>query len=274
MTALTASFRTLCCFALSLSACEVYGPELVQLPVQGGSGGATGATAGDGGNSVIPGGASGAVSGGTAGETTAGSAGEGSQPPDPPETVPYLTVAISAPVITVTLSSEGALDWAHWGLGSASDRNQKEGVTSLLLDFTPTGSKQPTRFLDGPTTFSWSDGMPTAMASTNDGIAWQGVDEGFEIVVPAVEAVRKLRLYVGVFNGTGAMKASLSDPRANSIGDDRFSSPTAAWVLQVITIDYGNATLPDTTMTVSWSLESGQAANAAVALTAISVGNG
>ena len=274
MIALTTSWRPLCAFVLGMSACEVYGPELVILPAQGGSGGA-GATGGDGGMSVIPGGATGGdvTSGATAGSAEPGSAGEGGQPPEP-ETVPFLSVAISAPLINIPLTADGGLYWAHWGLASADDFNQKAGVTSLLLDFKPTGAQQPMRFLDGPTMFNWSDGMPTASGVTNDGITWRGVGEGFELTVPAVESVRKLKLYVGVSNGTGAMKASLSDPRANSMRDDRFSSPTADWVMQVITIDYGNAKMPDTTMTVSWSLDVSQAANAAVAFTAISIGNG
>ena len=276
MTAFSASWRSLCALALSASACEVYTPDLVQSSPQGGTGGMTGTGASAATGASTPVGATGgemsAGATGATGGTSSGSGGTGGEPE--PETVPYLTVAIQAPSIDVQLTPEGALDWAHWGLGSASDRNQKAGVTSLLLDFTPTGAKLPARLLDGPTLFGWTDGTPTATGSTNDGISWQGMDEGFEIVIPAVEGVRKLRLYVGVFNGTAALKAALSDPRANSIGDDKVTSPGAAWNMNVITILYGNATLADTTMTVSWSLEEANAANGAVALTAITIGNG
>ncbi|HKY38898.1 MAG TPA: hypothetical protein VJN18_23320 [Polyangiaceae bacterium] len=275
MTALIASRRALCALTLSASACAVYGPELVQLPPEGGSGGASGSTAGSRSQGATsPGGSGGDLStSGTAGEPTSGSGGEGGQPPEP-ETVPFLRVAITPPFTDVTLTTEGALDWAHWGLGSATDRNQRAGVTSLLLDFKPTGSTQAMRFLDGPTTFNWTDGTPTVTASTNDGISWQGVGEGFELVVPAVVDIRKLKLYLAVFDGTGALQASLSDPRASSIGDNRITNNSAIWHTDVITIDYGNATLPDTTMTVSFSMAEGNAPNAAVALTAMSIGNG
>jgi hypothetical protein len=257
------------------SACAIYGPELVQTTGgEGGSGAVAGnvGAAGQGAMSVAGTGGD-AVSGGTAGEATSGAPSEGGQPPEP-ETVPYLTVTIGPPFTDVSLTSEGMLYWAHFGLGGIEDRNQKAGVTSHLLDFTPTGAQPALRFLDGSTNFIWSDGTPTANGSTNDGLQWRGVGEGFELVIPAVTDVRKIRLYVGVSNGTGSLKASLSDPRANSIGDDRFSSPDTDWVLQVINIVYGNADMPDTTMTISWSLESGLSGNAAVGLTAISIGNG
>lgn len=213
--------------------------------------------------------------GGTAAGDTAlgGAAGtpDGGDTPAP-ATLPYVNGFIGAPFISAGLTLDGTLDWAHWGLQSASDYNHKAGVVSHLLDFKPTGSVAPARVLNGPTTFVWSDGTPTKSASTNDGISWQGVGAGFQLTVSAGPDARRLNLYLGVFGGTGALTAGLSDPRTVGKGDDRITSDKPAWLLQVVTIDYGNADKPNTTLNVSWRVETATSANAAVSLTAITIG--
>ncbi len=270
------SRRALLALALPGTACSIYGTDLLESAsaVQGGGGG--GAVAGS-----ESAGAGGVVGGNGNGGTTpeppaagdGGGGGEGGQVPDPP-TVPYLTVAIGAPSISVSLTSEGSLDWAHWGLSDAASYNHKAGVMSQLLDFKPSGSATPVRYLDGPTTFNWSDGTPSASGVTNDGTSWKGVGQGFELTVAAALKVRRLRVYLGVFDGTGQMKAALSDPRANAVGDDRFTSNSGMWSLQVVNIDYGNADKPDTTMTVSWKLDAAPGQQSAVSITALTLAGG
>ncbi len=254
------------------TACSTYEPGLLQSNSSAGGGGqgqggSAGAAAGIAGDAPV-GGTAGGVD--TASSGAAGSP-EGGEGPAP-EMLPYVTGIIGMQSISAGLTLQGTLDWAHWGLTAAGDYNHKAAVASQLLDFKPTGSTSPARLLAGPTTFTWSDGTPTKSASTNDGIKWQGVGEGFQLAVTAGPDVRKLRLYVGVFGGTGALTASLSDPRTIGRGDDRFTSDKASWFLQVVTLEYGNADKPDTRLNVSWRLDTATLPNAAVSLTAIAIG--
>jgi hypothetical protein len=260
--------------ATCAASCATYGPDLLSSPLEG-QAGASG-NAGSGGNAGSAGSdAQPAGSGGTAGNS-AGSAGtttaEGGVPDTLP-TTPYLTAQIGEPPAAVSLTSEGELDWAHWGLNDASDYHHKADVTSHLLDFKPVGAKAPASFGPGPSTFSWSDGAPAAAGSSADGIAWSGLDEGFELVVPAVAEPRRLRLYVGVFAGTGRIKAQLSDPRATTKVDTPLVSAKQAWVQQVVSLEYGGADEPKTTLNFTFSVEAMIAPSAAVGINAIAIDN-
>lgn len=263
--------RALLALAVAATSCAVYGPDILGTVsvTDGGSGGA-----GSAGKGAATGGAGNGGSGGNG--AVAGSAAEGGMPeggmPDEPVKVPYVTGIVSAPSIGVGLTLDGGLDWAHWGLKSPNDYNHKAGVTPQLLDFKPTGEATAARYLNGPTTFTWSDGTPTASASTTDGISWTGLGEGFELVVPAEVAMRRLLLYVGVYGGTGNINAELSDPRANSKVEDRYTSSKEAWVRQVLSFEFGNADQPDTTLTVSFKVEAPLFPSAAVSVTAMSLG--
>lgn len=257
------------------TACSIYDTSLLPSGLTGGTAGQTGAGIGAAGG----GGLAGAVTmgGAAAGDTMLGGAAgagtsEGGEGPAHAR-VPYVTGFIGAPLISVGLTLDGTLDWVHWGLQNAADRNQKMIAVSQLLDFKPTGSVAPARLLNGPTTFVWSDGTPIKSASTKDGISWQGVGEGFQLALSAGADVRILKLYVGVFGGTGALKAALSDPRSVGSGDDRLTSDKPAWLLQVVTVEYGHADKPGTMLNVSWRVETASAANAAVSLTAMTIGN-
>ena len=261
--------------AASAAACATYGPELLseQLEGQAGEGGSGGSSAMGGdaqtvaGASVSGGGGGGAESGGSAGSAPA----EAGAPTSP--TKPYLTAEIGEQPATVALTSEGSLDWAHWGLKSASDYNHKSAVTSQLLDFKPVGAKAPEPWVGGATSFSWTDGAPTASASSADGIAWVGLHEGFQLVVPAVSEPRRLRLYIGVNAGTGRIHAELSDPSATTKVDTPVISAKQAWVLQVVSLEYGGCDMPDTTLDVSLQVEATVAPSAAVGISALAIDN-
>lgn len=253
-------------FALSVASCATYGSDLIGSS-QAGMGGDGGSAAGSAGAGGMPMGGSGGSGGdvaGTSGKPTGGGS------PDMPMK-PYLTASIDSAPIEIDLTTEGTLDWVHWGLPAPSDSNHKTGVTSQLLDFKPVGAKPPEAFPDGKTLFKWSDGAPTEMGSTIDGIAWPGLHEGFELVVPAVAEPRLAKLYVGVFAGTGRIKASLSDPRATTKVDTPVVSPKQEWVLQVISLEYGGADMKNTALDVTFSVEAMVAPSAAVSITALSI---
>lgn len=262
--------------AASAAACATYGPELLSEPLQGQAGdGGSGGNAGMGGDAQTVAGASVSGSGGAGGTGAGGSAGsvtaEAGAPTAP--TKPYLSAEIGEQPDAVALTSEGLLDWAHWGLDSASDYNHKTAVASQLLDFKPVGAKAPEPLVGGATSFSWTDGAPTASAISTDGIAWVGLHEGFQLAVPAVSEPRRLRLYIGVNAGTGRIHAELSDPRATTKVDTPVISAKQAWVLQVVTLEYGGCDLPETTLDVSLQVEAMVAPSAAVAISALAIDN-
>ena len=260
-------------FAASAVACATYGPDLLIAPLENQAG-----SAGSGGGGEAGAVAQAGSSTGGAGGTEAGSSGnagsavaEAGAPPEP--AAPYLTAKISEPPPSVALTDPHNLDWAHWGLKDASDYNHKAGITSQLLDFKPVGAKAPQAFTDGTTTFTWSDGTPTASGSSADGIAWAGLKEGFQLVVPAVVEARRLRLYIGIFAGTGRIKAALSDPRATTKVDTPIISAKQAWAEQVLSLEYGGCDEPSTTLSVALSVEGMVAPSAAVSISALTIDN-
>jgi hypothetical protein len=250
--------------ALGVWGCSVYEPGLLEPePTEGGSGGGGGAMSMGASGTVIPTGGTGAMSG-SAGESassgTGGTAGNGSQEP-----LPYVTGSARVPPIVVNLSNEGARDWAHWGLAKAEDYNHKAGVTSQLLDFKPIGAAAPAFKLGGPITFSWNDGMPTAQATTTNGVTWKGLDEGFELVTSAAYEERRVRLYVGITGGGAVLSATLSDPRASSPLEERISSPAGAWNLQLFSVEYGVAA-EDTQLSITMQIVEAIDTTAAISL--------
>jgi hypothetical protein len=62
-----------------------------------------------------------------------------------------------------------------------------------------------------------------------------------------------------------------SRARASTRVESRFSSDKQEWLLQVVTLEYGNADKPDTTLSVSWSVETAMLPTAAVSFTALSI---
>jgi hypothetical protein len=251
-------------------ACATYGSDLLSAPLEGQAG-----AAGEGGSAGSSGSAAGTAAAGAGGSQSGGSAGnvaaEAGAPATP--TTPYLSAQIGEQPASVALTTEGSLDWAHWGLAGVTDYNHKAAVTSQLLDFKPVGGKSPEPFVAGATTFTWSDGVPTASGSTNDGIVWPGLHEGFQLVVPAVAEARRLRLYIGVNAGTGRIHAELSDPRATTKVNTPVISAKQAWVLQVVSLEYGGCDMPNTTLDVSLQVEAMVAPSAAVSVSAIAIDN-
>src|SRR5512135_1092585 len=93
-------------------------------------------------------------------------------PPDAPPTGSLTGTPASADTLTdVDLTTEGILDWAEWGMTSATDFNHKATGGGKIADATPIntttvygyGNNYAGRGNDG---FTWSDGTPTAMQPT------------------------------------------------------------------------------------------------------------
>jgi Bacterial Ig domain/FG-GAP-like repeat/FG-GAP repeat len=121
----------------------------------------------------------------------------------------------------VNLSTEGSVDWAHWGLNGSDKFDHKTNVSQQISNYTKIGTEPVNWLNDNPTTFSWTDGTPTASVSnTATGVHISGVANGFELTMPADTNVKTLRLYLGLWRVQGKLEAILSGGSAPSFIDN------------------------------------------------------
>jgi hypothetical protein len=112
----------------------------------------------------------------------------------------------------INLTTEGQVDWAHWGNGGAQVFDHKAGVTQQISNVTFIGTSAVNWLSDNPTAFSWTDGTPnTTATNTLTGILVSSVGNGFEITVPADTNLRTVKLYTGFWYAQARLEASLSD---------------------------------------------------------------
>jgi hypothetical protein len=150
-----------------------------------------------------------------------------------------LTGRIAMPPPSINLSQEGTFDWAHWGLRNQSSFNHKwPGPAQITSNL---GQGATDQYRNNATSFSWTNGLPTgAMGETRTGIFRTGLNSGFELVLPADQTFRQVRVYVGLYGAHGKWEASLSDLSAAPYSD---SSPMSVYgnVNTVYTINYAAA---------------------------------
>jgi len=151
----------------------------------------------------------------------------------------------------VNLSSGSPTDWAHWGLNGANSFNHKSGVTQQISNFTKIGSGSTQQYGNNPTLFSWTGGTPSSSATnTSTGIYVIGMNNGFQVTVPADTTARTLKMYVGLWAAGGRFEASLSDGSAPTYVDTSISN-SAGTSNGVYTLNY-QAGSPGQTLTVKW----------------------
>ena len=126
-----------------------------------------------------------------------------------------LTGTFAATPASVNLTTEGTLDWGHWGRSGALVFNRKANTT-LISDILTVGNGPRSWFSDCPTAFSWTNGTPTtSVTNTTTGTVTNGViGNGLEITVPADTNLRTLKLYAGVWFTRAKLEVSLSDGSA------------------------------------------------------------
>jgi len=164
-----------------------------------------------------------------------------------------LAGSFATPASLVTLTSEGTTDWAHWGLTTPTSFDHKAGGTPQISNITKIGSNSISRLTDNPTAFSWSGGTPTASAtSTITGIWIQGLNNGFQITVPADTVARTLKVYVGLWKAQGQVQASLSNGSAPAYTDTSFTNTTGT-SNRVYTFNY-TAGASGQTLTVKYTV--------------------
>jgi len=158
---------------------------------------------------------------------------------------------------TVTLTTLGTLDWAHWGLTSATSFDHKSAVSPAISNFKVVGSGSVSRYTDNMTGFTWTDGTPTGKATgTTSGVYLSGSGTGFRLTVPADTKRRTLTLYVGGYRSDANLTAHLSDGSAadfvnSSYGYNRPGSPDGSHYFAVYTLTYGAGSAGQL-LTVSW----------------------
>jgi len=167
--------------------------------------------------------------------------------PTPTTTTPgqiagTLTGALTTPSGIQNLTTLGTADWVHWGLTDAASVNRKSGVTPQISNFSAVGSANTIRYTDNPVGFSWSDGTPTASAtSTTTGVYRAGVNNGFSFTVPADTTARTLVVYVGLFGTQAKLKAHLSDSSALDYVDTSMTSSGALAGMYTLQYQAGSA---------------------------------
>jgi hypothetical protein len=128
---------------------------------------------------------------------------------------PVLTITTEpTTAVEVNLTAEGTVDWAHWGFGTVDTFTHRLGPGVYIQKGAATGSAGTTAL--SMKKFSWSNGTPTAAASTSDGLVFGSTGEGYTFDVAASPTKsRTLRLYVGWYNrAKGTISATLSDGSA------------------------------------------------------------
>jgi len=126
--------------------------------------------------------------------------------------------AIPAPA-TADLTAAGTLDWAAWGELSGIAPNyleQKAGGSNQISDVTVIGAGSgPNQFANALVACSWSDGTPDASESGETmGIYFNGLNDGYQITVPADTTKKVLTVYAGGYGATVNFQAALSDQSA------------------------------------------------------------
>ncbi len=184
-----------------------------------------------------------------------------------PQPKPLLEGSVSTVSSSViNLSTEGTLDWIHWGYlerDNASSAefignplivdcqtnshctNRKQNTLQQISDFAVFGSfdssKLPYRLYarDVVTKFSWNDGSPISSATnarTTDYMA--GLGNGFKIQVPADRTTHTLKIYLALWQAQLKFTASLSDGSVPDYVDTSVQS--RAYYDDVYTITYRN----------------------------------
>jgi len=165
-----------------------------------------------------------------------------------------LSASLATPGASVDLTAEGAVDWAHWGLVSSTSFNHRAAVAQQISNYTQIGSGAVQRQKASPTSYSWSNGTPTAsVTGTPSGVFTIGTGAGFRVTVPADTTTRVLNLYVGLWAAQGKLEVTLSDGSAASFVDTSLINQTAT-SNGLYTLSY-RAASSGQTLTIRWTAQ-------------------
>ena len=130
---------------------------------------------------------------------------------------------------TVNLTTAGSLDWADWGESTGIPPNfleQKAGGSNQITDVTAIGSSSGPNLFSGTIgTTLWTDGTPDTFDTNTTGIYFVGLDQGYQISVPADTTRKVLTVYAGGYGTIVNFRAALSDASAPAYINDSLSDP-------------------------------------------------
>jgi hypothetical protein len=118
---------------------------------------------------------------------------------------------------TFNLSAEGDLDWAKWGINSATDWEHKNtGLPAQIPNYTQLNSPSVARGTGTGYGFNWMNGTPDAALTANTDVYTQNTNAGagFQFSVPVTATSEVLNLYGGQYKSRGALVLALSDGSA------------------------------------------------------------
>jgi hypothetical protein len=168
----------------------------------------------------------------------------------------HLSGSGAATLAMIDLTTEGTLDWAHYGYPTSGDMDNKANVTSQISYYKTLSGNTATVFANNPSSFAWEDGVLTATVSgTTTGMYRTSVADGFRITVPASTQPRTLQVYVGGYRSNGKLTASLSDQSAPDYSDASFSRSDGSLYSVTYTLTF-NAARDGERLTVSWAAAS------------------
>jgi hypothetical protein len=151
----------------------------------------------------------------------------------------------------VNLSSEGIVDWVHWG---DTPLVRKAGVSAQIGNYTIVGTGPALNYNNDPRLLNWTDGAPVTASADNNGIYVNSVQNGFSFTVPADTNPRTLIVHVGGWFSGGTLTAHISDQSASDYVD--VTVPATGPYDRNYTITYTAASAGQT-LTVSWVMSSG-----------------
>jgi hypothetical protein len=168
-----------------------------------------------------------------------------------PPPVGKLVVSGAASEKSAALTSQGSVDWIHFGREDLTDVNRKGMGGQLISNFTTLMNGELHRYGDNRVAFSWTDGMPVPTEDgTTTGVWVGGIGEGFSLFAPADTTERTLIVYLGGYFSSATFTAQLSDGSAPEFVSAEFASlESPYWV--TVTLRYRAGTAGQT-LQLSW----------------------
>lgn len=154
---------------------------------------------------------------------------------------------------TVKMTTEGTIDWVYWyNVGTSIVFEHKSTATQSISNYTEVG-KGTVSFAKRATAFTWTDGTPKVSGFMRKGLFVAGLNNGFQLTVPAGTTPQTLKVYVGVTNAQGLFTATLSDNSASPYTDSSLNI-TSGTQLGVYTLTY-NAASSGQTLTITFIVQ-------------------
>lgn len=147
----------------------------------------------------------------------------------------------------VDLSSEGSIDWAHWGLSSSTSFDHTDSMANLISNVSPVGGNLVEQTTSLTVGYNWTNGTPTLSAvNSQTGISIGGSNGGFQLPVAADTTLRRLKLFLGAYLSRGKLEAHLSDfsmPEVTNLAMDSPAGETNGYYIIDFAADSAGQTL-------------------------------